>query len=387
MQPQYPAICRSSATVTWTSLGYGRTSRRGARRSAPSPSRAICWTATSSSSSRKASPSSTRSSRSPTRRSSSGSAHTSRPDGSIAGVAALWVECDCNIPSGESLLRQMLFAHRYCTARFGKAPDIAWLPDLSVLPTRCRNCSRTRAFRYFATTKLLWNDTTRFPYPQFVWEGPDGAASFGADYIVRWTGPRWRVARATERRRTARCGIWRRRRRRHIENFGRSAPARHTGSHPRDWFERLNDRRAQLPVHEDELYLEFHRGIYTTHHDVKFHNALLERASAKPKSARVVRCRARPAGRLANVSARLDRRGTIVLRNQFHDVLPGTSIAAVYEDAAAEYAPPANWSHPCIASTTTILPRAPRRNAHGAVVPALPRSAIVSTTGSCAPRC
>ena len=278
-----------------------------------------------------------------------------------AGVAALWVESDCNIPSGESLLRQMLFAHRYCTARFGKAPDVAWLPDSFGFANTLPQLLAHAGIPYFATTKLLWNDTTKFPYPQFVWEGPDGSRVISA-LIQSYDGPAypWRVARAKERREPLVVGYG--------DGGGGVTPkilaqARSLGPwiHPRDWFEGLHDRRAQLPVHKDELYLEFHRGIYTTHHDVKFHNALLERAlgEAEELLAWCVAVHA-PRAALAEFSARLQSAWEIVLRNQFHDVLPGTSIGAVYEDAAAEYAAAGELVASVISSAATILPRARR---------------------------
>ncbi|HTX59230.1 MAG TPA: hypothetical protein VMH02_06080, partial [Verrucomicrobiae bacterium] len=114
-----------------------------------------------------------------------------------ASVAALWVEPDCNVPSGESLLRQMLYAHRYCVERFGIEPSIAWLPDTfgfaRTLPTLLAHAG----IGCFATTKLQWNDTTRFPYPQFCWRGPDGSEVLAAS-IDRMegdaTGARVRIA-------------------------------------------------------------------------------------------------------------------------------------------------------------------------------------------------
>ncbi len=110
-------------------------------------------------------------------------------------VAALWVEADCNLPSGESLLRQMLFAHRFCSDHFAEAPNVAWLPDsfgfANTLPTLLAHAG----IPYFVTTKLQWNDTTRFPYAQFRWRGPDGSEVVAAliDSYDGGFNP-WRVA-------------------------------------------------------------------------------------------------------------------------------------------------------------------------------------------------
>ena len=102
-------------------------------------------------------------------------------------VAALWVESDANVPSGESLLRQMLAAHRYCLERFAVEPDIAWLPDTfgfaRTLPTLLAHAGIMR----FATTKLQWNDTTTFPHARFVVARARRRRSrCGDDGVVRW---------------------------------------------------------------------------------------------------------------------------------------------------------------------------------------------------------
>jgi len=254
-----------------------------------------------------------------------------------ASVAALWVEADCNLPSGESLLRQMLFAHRFCIEHFNQVPEVAWLPDsfgfANTLPTLLAHAG----IRYFVTTKLQWNDTTRFPYPQFRWRGPDGSEVIAA-LIDSYDGPLnpWRIARARERREPV------------IAGYGDGgggvtqtmiAQARSIGkwTRPIEWLRSL--RSEQLPTYTDELYLEYHRGVFTSHHDVKQRNARLERRLAEAEEA-VSRC---VASRLSRASVErwrslLNHAWELLLRNQFHDVLPGTSIAPVYADAHAEYA-------------------------------------------------
>ena len=276
-------------------------------------------------------------------------------------VAALWVEPDCNLPSGESLLRQMLHAHRFCLDRFGIEPSIAWLPDsfgfARTLPTLLAHAG----IAYFATTKLQWNDTTRFPYPQFRWRGPDGSEIVSALIDSYDGGP--------DARRTA---IARERAEPLVIGYGdggggptagqvRDAGSRGVWHRPRAWFEAVRERSALLPVHDDELYLEYHRGVYTTHHAVKAANAALERALDDAEE-RVAWCVA--LGTAPEIVERLreslEGAWTIVLRNQFHDVLPGTSIHAVYDDVAHEYARANGLVESVRASTRSILPRAPR---------------------------
>lgn len=279
-------------------------------------------------------------------------------------VAAMWVEPDCNVPSGESLLRQMLFAQRYCAEHFGVEPAIAWLPDTfgfaRTLPTLLAHAG----VRYFATTKLGWNDTTRFPHPQFLWRGPDGAEIVAAS-LAGMDCRRVSVGLEKARKRGEPLVIG--------YGDGGGGPTRAQAERagaggrwerPRAWFERLDGRRSELPVHDDELYLEYHRGVLTTHHDVKAQNARLERRlrDVEELAAWCVAVRA-PADGLSRVRAALRDVWEIVLRNQFHDVLPGTSIAEVYDDVNAEYAHAGALLEAAADAAQAMLPRAAREPA------------------------
>ncbi len=286
------------------------------------------------------------------------------------GVAALWVESDCNVPSGESLVRQMLYGAEYCRRRFGLTPQIAWLPDTFGFANTLPQLLAHARIPYFSTTKLQWNDTTKFPYPQFVWEGPDGSGVVAALIQSYDGGPYpWRLIRARERSEPIVLGYG--------DGGGGVTSkmleqARGIGSwiHPVTWFRDLSSRRAALPVHRDELYLEYHRGVYTTHHDVKFHNALLERSLALAEEL-LAWCTAvhAPAAAIAQYRNGLHAAWEIVLRNQFHDVLPGTSITPVYDDVAAEYAQAEEIVASVIAAAQAMLPRAQHHAQPGTVAP------------------
>jgi alpha-mannosidase len=279
-------------------------------------------------------------------------------------VAAMWVEPDCNIPSGESLIRQMLHGRAYCEREFGVTPSIAWLPDsfgfANTLPTLLAHCGIAR----FATTKLQWNDTTRFPYPQFVWRGPDGSEVIGA-LIASYDGGFTPLREATARQRSEPI----------VAGYGdggggvtremlERAPAIGSWQRPAQWFTVLERNRAALPIYADELYLEYHRGVYTTHHDVKANNAALERrlAHAEEQVAWCTAIRA-PGAAVEGLRASLNDAWEIVLRNQFHDVLPGTSIRPVYDDVAGEYEAAHRRVEQIIAATRSILPRSGRGRA------------------------
>jgi alpha-mannosidase len=276
-------------------------------------------------------------------------------------AAALWVESDCNVPSGESLLRQMLYAHEFCMSRFGITPRIAWLPDTFGFANTLPQLLAHAGIAYFGTTKLNWNDTTKFPYPQFRWRGPDGSEVVSA-LIKSYDGPAypWRIATARERAEPLVLGfgdggggV--------TENMLQSVRAMGRWIRPGEWFDRLRRQSDELPVHADELYLEYHRGVYTTHHDVKFHNALLERALAEAEEL-LAWCMAvhAPQAAVSQFTQRLHACWQVVLRNQFHDVLPGTSITPVYEDAAREYAAAEELAASVLSSAQAMLPRARR---------------------------
>jgi alpha-mannosidase len=255
-----------------------------------------------------------------------------------ASGAALWVEPDCNLPSGESLLRQLTFGIRYAATRLQTVPRVAWLPDsfgfANTLPTLLAHAGVSA----FSTTKHSWNDTTRFPHAQFIWEGPDGSRVLGAQLASIQGGlERRRVERARSRRELLLVGYG--------DGGGGASDAMIARGHASGvwtplgrWFERLAERAAELPVLRGELYLEFHRGVLTTHHDVKARNAALERAlgTAEQLAAWALALHASPLF-LNELRARLHEAWEVVLRAQFHDVLPGTATAPVYADAHEQY--------------------------------------------------
>lgn len=276
-------------------------------------------------------------------------------------IAAFWVESDCNLPSGESLLRQMLFAHRYMGERFGLTPTIAWLPDsfgfANTLPTLLAHAGIFR----FATTKLSWNDTTPFPYAQFRWRGPD-ESEVTAALIRSYDGGvnEQRIAVARERNEPVVAGygdggggV--------TEEMLRDVRREGRWVHPQTWFDDVDARRDALPVHRDELYLQYHRGVYTTHHGMKMHNALLERALEHAEEL-VSWCIAVKAPHPATERFReaLDEAWEVTLRNQFHDVITGTSIQRVHDDAVDDYVAAEELVAGAITAAQQMLPRATR---------------------------
>ncbi len=272
-----------------------------------------------------------------------------------AGVATMWVEPDLHAPNGESILRQLAYGMRYAREKLGASPRVVWLPDTfgfpSTLPTLAGHAGATA----FATTKLEWNDTTRWPYPQFTWRGPDGSALTAAVLAGYEGDPKpARVRTAARRREPLAIGFG--------DGGGgatdaaiATVPAR-AWTAVGDWLAALDP--ATLPAYTGELYLETHRGTYTTHRDIKTRNAALERAldAVEEACAWCIAIRA-PASAIAPLIDDLRTAWTIVLRNQFHDVMAGSSIAAVYTDVHADYDRVERIVERLTAVVQSILPR------------------------------
>src|SRR5215211_2393003 len=259
-------------------------------------------------------------------------------------VGGSWVEPDCQIPSGESFTRQLFYGQRYFEERFGHRSAVAWFPDTFGYSPGLPQLLRGAGLSGFFTYKLNWSETNRFPHDLFVWEGIDGsgvvAHTFenpGADYNGDITPLDLH-------------GTWRnfRGKRHHpeslfsfgwgdggggpsekmLENYDRlkSFPAM-----PRLRMTRVDDFFSSLPKEGlpkwvGELYLELHRGTLTTQAKVKRLNREAEHRLLEAEAFAALGGASYPAEELELLWKSL-------LLNQFHDILPGTSISEVYEDA------------------------------------------------------
>jgi alpha-mannosidase len=277
----------------------------------------------------------------------------------------MWVEADCNISSGEALVRQFLHGIRYFEKTFGKRPVCLWLPDVFgyswALPQIMNQCGITS----FMTTKISWNQFNTMPNDLFLWRGIDGSEV--AAYFITTPEPD-----APEEKRfstyngqltpSAVNGSWKRFRNKDLSNEvmiaygfgdGGGGPTRDmlrarqimdklpglpwvkTGS-AAGFFTRLSQRLAQnknaIPVWDGELYLEYHRGTYTSQAKTKQWNRRLENELFETElwSAAAFHGGGYP-------KSALEESWEIVLRNQFHDIVPGSSIGEVYEDSRQEY--------------------------------------------------
>ncbi len=274
-----------------------------------------------------------------------------------ASVAPMWVEPDLHAPSGESVLRQFAHGIRWMRETLQIEPSVAWLPDTFGFPSTLPTLAVHAGVTSFLTTKLQWNDTTRWPFPRFRWLGDDGSALVSA-VVDRYDGDvtTQRLATARERDEILIVG--------HGDGGGGATDADlasiAAGDDPwisaETWFAGV--AASELPDYRGELYLETHRGTYTTHRDVKRRNAELERALAHAEEAAAwcVAVRA-PRATCAALVEDLRTAWQIVLRGQFHDVMAGTAIGAVYVDVAAEHERAGAIVARVAESAASILPR------------------------------
>lgn len=261
----------------------------------------------------------------------------------------MWVEADCNIPGGESLVRQILYGKNFFREEFGVTVENLWLPDVfGYSPALPQILSRS-GIPYFLTQKLSWNQVNPFPHHTFLWRGIDGSEVLAhfppEDNYNSMLDPEALVAAQERFREKDFLGEF-------LSLFGvgdggggakeenielglrqrdlEGAPRVRFGF-ARDFFRRLEPFRDRLPTWSGELYLELHRGTYTTQARVKKANRQLEHRLRSLEM--LASCL--PRGRYP--AADLEALWKKVLLNQFHDILPGSSITRVYQDTRAEH--------------------------------------------------
>lgn len=261
-------------------------------------------------------------------------------------VGGMWVESDTNMPSGESLVRQIFYGKRYFKDKLGVDVKVGWLPDTFGFSHQMPQIFKKSGIDYFMTQKLSINDTNGFPHKSFNWRSPDGSSvvshipppffldstnalkvlpyllkSFikGQKAMVLYGysdgggGPSEGMAGFIER----------------LLPFKK--PLRFEQAGAEDFFGEIAGERQ--PVWYNELYLENHRGSYTSQAWVKKTNRLLE---ARLRNAELFSAISWLYGG-AYPSEDIDNAWKGALANQFHDIIAGTSISQVYRDAGLEY--------------------------------------------------
>ncbi len=268
--------------------------------------------------------------------------------GAWAPVGGWWVESDMNNASGESLIRQGLYGQRYFQRRFGMRSTVAWTPDTFGYPWTVPQILKGTGFDYFVTQKIRWNDSTEFPYNAFIWEGRDGSRIFAynpygythdlapADLIRERVEDR---ARTGNHHQIVLYGVGDHGGGPTIEMLERAERLRRVPTFPVMRYAGPEEAlpavahdtpAAGFPVWRDEMYLEYHRGTYTTQAAMKRRNRESEIRLQTAEALATVDPGAYPHAQLESAWRR-------VLFNEFHDILPGSGIDSVYLDANANY--------------------------------------------------
>lgn len=279
---------------------------------------------------------------------------------------AMWVEPDANIVSGESMVRQIMRGRRFHLENFGVVPKTVWLPDTFGYSANMPQILERSGLEYFITSKLSWNDTDRHPYDTFFWRGIDGtetkaqlitAQKFDSEQIFTTYNSDLSVSEV--------MGAWKRYEPKSVNDEvlvcygygdGGGGPTRAMiergtrlergipgapkvklegiGPFLKRLSKRMDENAKRFPTWNGELYLQYHRGTLTNVAKNKANNRRAERVLRELEflSAMAMRSGA------PYPAEKLNEFWELVLINQFHDILPGTSIAEVYVDSDAEYA-------------------------------------------------
>ncbi|MFF1496076.1 alpha-mannosidase [Streptomyces sp. NPDC058304] len=274
-------------------------------------------------------------------------------DGQFVPVGGMWVESDTNMVGGEAMARQFLYGKKFFLDEFGIETHNVWLPDSFGYTAAMPQIVKLSGSKWFLTQKISWSQVNKFPHHTFWWEGIDGTRVFthfppvdtynsdlggtqlahaARNYQEKGRGSRslapfgWGDGGGGPTREH----LARARRQRDLEGSPRVEIER-----PDAFFEKAHAEYADAPVWAGELYLELHRGTYTSQAKTKQGNrhseSLLREAELWAATAAV-----RVSG-YGYPYEDLERIWKTVLLHQFHDILPGSSIAWVHREARATY--------------------------------------------------
>jgi alpha-mannosidase len=277
-------------------------------------------------------------------------------------TGGMWVEADTNLPTGEALVRQFLFGKRYIREEFGKDSRLLWLPDVFGYSAALPQIMRKSDMDYFMTTKISWNQYNHFPYDTFLWKGIDGTEVF-THFITTPEDDSWFYTYNGTLQPKEITGIWNNYKDKDKNDElllaygwgdGGGGPTREMLERARvlknipgiprvrldtaeNYFKRIYTAidHSSLGVWDGELYFELHRGTYTSQgytkranrraellmHNTEFLSVLADTLSGQDRYPK------------EEINAVWEK----ILLNQFHDVLPGSSIREVYEDTKAIY--------------------------------------------------
>jgi len=279
----------------------------------------------------------------------------------------MWLEADCNVTGGESFVRQLLFGTRFFKREFDKECRVLWLPDVFGYSAALPQLLKKAGIDYFMTTKIFWNEYNRFPYETFEWEGMDGSKVL-AHFITATDPGDGRIYGSTYNGVVSTPhvkGSWSNYHQKDLNNDvlmsfgygdGGGGPTKEMLEEGRrlskgipgcpkfeikksgDYFKGLDERvsgNPRLPKWVGELYLEYHRGTLTSVGKNKWYNRKCENLLRDVELFSMI---ASDANLLQYPQDEINEAWETVLLNQFHDILPGSSVREVYTESQAQYA-------------------------------------------------
>ncbi len=272
-------------------------------------------------------------------------------NGQFEIVGAMYVEPDCNVPSAESLIRQCLYGQHYFREKFGLTIDSCFLPDVFGNSWILPQILKKSGVNYFISNKMsTWNDTNRFPHNNFIWKGIDGSQVYACvppTHFITWNEPsqiaeNWAAFqdKATDTETLSMFGygdggsgateemieLMHR-----FDKLSVMPATRHTTV--KEFLHDNFNEEHSFDVWDGELYLEMHRGTFTTKSDIKKLNRRLER---KFRLAELL-CVIREHQGAEYPSEKIRELYKKFLINQFHDILPGSHITPVFRDCIRDY--------------------------------------------------
>lgn len=298
-------------------------------------------------------------------------------------IGGTWSEHDSNIPWGESFARQFLYGKLYMREKFGKDVKIGWTPDSFGYNWNLAQFLYRSGMEGFLTQKINWNDTNKFPYNYFWWEAPDGSkvlTYFPVGSYNENVDPNVmldQLAHISRRHGVKELVV--------IYGVGdhgggptrdmllRAEKLRKTLIYPTvvystaaNVFKRLHElaKEKQFPVVRDELYLEYHRGTFTTQAKTKWN---MRKSEILLQNAEKFSILAEPFG-FAYPKEHLGEAWRLVLFNQMHDILPGSSISQVYKDSAVDFEKVFAWGNEGLSNAVKTIAKNIRTQGEGQAV-------------------
>lgn len=273
-------------------------------------------------------------------------------EGRIEIQGGSWVENDCNIPCGESIIRQFIYGEKFFVDEFGKHCKMVWLPDVFGYPASLPQIFKKCGKDYFMTIKLSWNTHNKFPYKTFIWKGIDGTSvisHMAPEGTYNSTSTPMAIVKSD--RSNPEKGLIKKALDIYGVGDGGGGPGeaqiefvkreeclqglnKVSFGKAETFFEELEkEYKDVMPSYQGELYLEKHRGTYTSQAKNKYYNRKLEKDLHNLEWI----CAIAKINRIEFDQEKIDKIWQEVLLYQFHDIIPGSSIKRVYDESIARY--------------------------------------------------